>query len=198
VTRVEFFEQAPLRSRGEVFGTSPPPRAAGLYAWFFQPIAGVPLDGCLERDGRFLLYVGISPGPPSAAGKVSRENLYKRIRYHFGGVNRYTGNAYGSTLRKTLGCLLADQLGFRLTRVGSGNRLTFTHAGEVALSDWIEAHARVCWVENPRPWVEEDRIIANGHLPLNLRGNQHPFATTVKTVRKECRDAAKRRSLEPR
>jgi hypothetical protein len=31
---------------------------------------------------------------------------------------RYAGNAGGSTLRKTLGCLLAGQLGIQLRRVG--------------------------------------------------------------------------------
>jgi hypothetical protein len=32
----------------------------------------------------------------------------------------YAGNAEGSTLRKTLGCMLAEQLGIQLRRVGSG------------------------------------------------------------------------------
>ena len=48
----------------------------------------------------------------------------------------YRGNAYGSTLRLTLGCLLADQLGIELRRVGSGTRLTFGD-GEQALSEWM-------------------------------------------------------------
>jgi GIY-YIG catalytic domain len=48
-------------------------------------------------------------------------------------ANHYTGNAEGSTLRKTLGCLLANELGIQLWRVGSGNRMTFIE-GEQALS----------------------------------------------------------------
>jgi hypothetical protein len=32
----------------------------------------------------------------------------------------YAGNAEGPTLRKTLRCMLADQLGIQLRRVGSG------------------------------------------------------------------------------
>ena len=31
-------------------------------------------------------------------------------------------------------------------------------AGEIVLSNWIESHARVCWVEDERPWLEEHRI----------------------------------------
>jgi hypothetical protein len=47
---------------------------------------------------------------------VSRQNLRKRLRYH------YRGNAYGSTLRLTLGALLNEQLIIQLRRVGSGSR----------------------------------------------------------------------------
>jgi hypothetical protein len=68
----------------------------------------------------------------------------------------------------------------------------------VALSDWMELHARVCCIEDGRPWSEENRIIASGRLPLTLAGNPHAFATVVKTVRKEYRDIAKRRPVEPR
>jgi len=56
----------------------------------------VPTDGCLTKDGHTLLYVGISPKNDS-----SSENLRKRVNYHF------RGNAEGSTLRLTLGTLLA-------------------------------------------------------------------------------------------
>ncbi|WP_394816236.1 GIY-YIG nuclease family protein [Streptomyces mooreae] len=46
------------------------------------------------------------------ANRTSTQNLRKRVRYH------YRGNAAGSTLRLTLGCLL----GLELRRVGSGKR----------------------------------------------------------------------------
>ena len=52
---------------------------------------------------------------------------------HAGYTLLYTGNAGGSTLRKTLGCLLADELGIQLRRVGSGTRMTFL-TGERELS----------------------------------------------------------------
>ena len=56
----------------------------------------------------------------------SRQTLQDRVRYHYG------GNAEGSTLRKTLGILLADELGIELRRVGSGKRMTFVD-GELKL-----------------------------------------------------------------
>jgi hypothetical protein len=58
---------------------------------------------------------------------ASQQTLRQRIRYH------YTGNAAGSTLPLTLGCLLAERLGIQLRRMGSGRRLTFA-AGEGKLS----------------------------------------------------------------
>lgn len=94
--------------------------------------------------------MGISPSKPS----ISRQQLKERVRQH------YNNNAFGSTLRLTLGCLLADELGIELSRVGSsGKRLTFVD-GEQALSNWMEANALVTWMETPEPWVLEPQIIS--------------------------------------
>ena len=79
----------------------------------------MPCEGCVTRDEFTLLYVGISPGR-----RASTQNLRRRVRYHF------RGNAEGSTLRLTLGCLLESVLNTRLRRVGSGKRLTFGEAEE--------------------------------------------------------------------
>ena len=56
---------------------------------------------------------------PGTGDLSSQQTLRQRLRTH------YAGNAEGSTLRKTLGCLLAEELGIQLRRVGSGNRKTF-------------------------------------------------------------------------
>jgi len=123
------------------------------------------VSGCDRRDGLTLLYTGISPKRPPTNGRApSKENLQKRIKTHF------TGNAEGSTLRKTLGCLLADDLGIELRRVGSGRRMTFV-AGEQALSNWMSANALVSWIVHDRPWEVKDHLIATLDLPLNLQGN---------------------------
>jgi hypothetical protein len=124
----------------------PVPREAGVYAWYFrEPPPGVPIDGCHSIDGMHLLYVGISPKkPPTNGANPSKQRLLHRVRYH------YRGNAYGSTLRLTLGCLLSEQLGIELQRVGSGSQLTFA-TGEAKLSEWMHDNARVAWLPCDHP-----------------------------------------------
>lgn len=138
-----------------------PPRMPGAYGWYFDGLPGaVPVSACHFLEGRALVYVGIS----------STQTLRTRLRTHF------RGNAFGSTLRLTLGCLLAAELGLHLRRVGSrGTRLTFGE-GERQLSEWMDEHARVVFVEHPRPRDLEARLLCQLKLPLNLDGNEaHPF-----------------------
>jgi hypothetical protein len=115
---------------------SPVPAVAGIYAWYFSPLPiAVDTSGCVQVDGWRLLFVGISPKPPPANGAAaSRQQLRSRLRQH------YRGNAASSTLRLTLGCLLAGQLGLQLRRVGGGQRLTFAD-GEQVLSAWMRGCA---------------------------------------------------------
>jgi hypothetical protein len=122
------------------------PAAPGVYGWYFKRApASVPTDGCLTIDGKILLYVGISPNAPPVNGRPpSRQNLGTCLRYHM------RGNAEGSTLRPSLGCLLSEELGLKLRRVGSGNRLTFCD-GEKLLSEWLAENAFVTWEVTPDP-----------------------------------------------
>src|SRR5436190_16291096 len=100
------------------------------------------------------------------------------------------GNAYGSTLRLTLGCLLAEPLGIELRQVGSGKRRTFA-AGEAKLSEWMAQNAFVCWMETPEPWTVETQLITSVCLPLNLDQNRgHTFHARLSAIRA----AAKRRA----
>ena len=111
----------------------------------------------------------------------------------------YRGNAAGSTLRLTLGVLLADQLGIALRRVGStGNRLTFSD-GEAVLSDWMEKNARVCWVVDPQPWVLESQLIGDAVLQLNLDQNTHSgFHAQLTQARAQQRQQARSLPVLPR
>jgi hypothetical protein len=103
---------------------SPHPGRTGHLCLVLRRAAGVPVDGTHWTEFGHLLYVGVSPSEPPRNGKApSQQNLRKRIRYHF------RGNAAGSTLRLTLGSLLAAELGIELRRVGSGNRFTFSDGG---------------------------------------------------------------------
>jgi hypothetical protein len=176
-------------ARGEVLSRpSPVPKSPGVYGWWFRSIPrAIDVSRCREWDGLTLLYTGISPTRPPTNGKPpSSQNLHQRIRYH------YTGNAEGSTLRKTLGVLLADELGIELRRVGSGTRRTFGTAGEAALSGWMTGNALVSWVVCPEPWVLEEELIATLDVPLNLQGNAHnSFYPTLKRLRAEAEQTAR-------
>jgi len=177
-----------LWSREEVLAKpSPLPPSPGVYAWYFRQLPW-PIDpgDCVTFDGSTLLYVGISPKrPPANGAPPSTQTLASRIRYH------YTGNAEGSTLRLTLGCLLAEHLGIQLRRVGSGTRMTFS-TGEQRLSAWMSENAFVCWTVNDRPWELEEQLIRTVGLPLNLDQNRHHlFHATLTRLRKEAKKRAR-------
>ncbi|MFH8756240.1 GIY-YIG nuclease family protein [Streptomyces atroolivaceus] len=153
---------------------SPLPAAAGVYGWHFKQPPRPDLDA-----GR-LLYIGIAPR--YMANRTSTQNLRKRVRYH------YRGNAAGSTLRLTLGCLL----GLELRRVGSGKRMTFGKAGEATLSQWMADNARVCWIEQDQPWGLESYLISQLDLPLNLDQNRHnTYHSRLKELRAQARQRAR-------
>jgi GIY-YIG catalytic domain-containing protein len=137
-----------------------PPRSPGVYAWFFERVPpGVPTDSCVIRDGATLLYVGISP-----KNRRTKGTLQDRLWSHFEGIAEF------STLRTTLGCLLEAELGAVLRRVGSGKTQSFA-GKESALSEWMADHARVAWIETPKPWLLEDHLLKTLSLPLNIQGN---------------------------
>lgn len=157
----EFMMPDHLFSRQEVLARpSPVPAVPGVYGWWFRELPPLVVSrSCRQMHGLTLLYTGISPDKPKSGRPPSAENLRKRLEYH------YTGNAEGSTLRKTLGCLLSDELGIQLRRVGSGKRMTFA-AGEQTLSAWMAQNAYVSWVVRDSPWELEERLIRELDVPL--------------------------------
>ena len=164
-----------------------PPRSPGVYAWFFQRVPPtVPIDSCVVRDESTLLYVGISP-----KNEKSKGTLQDRLRSHFEGIAEF------STLRTTLGCLLEDELGTILRRVGSGKTQTFVEK-ESALSGWMADNALIAWVETPKPWVLEDHLFKALSLPLNIQGNaNHPFCARLKELRKKAVRRAEELDIAP-
>lgn len=166
---------------------SPIPKAPGVYAWYFREIPpGVPVAGCVTCADKTLLYVGISPSaPPTNCKRPSTQSLWHRIQYH------YRGNAEGSTLRLTLGCLLTAHLGIELRWVGSGNRMTFG-PGEAALSEWMGRNAFVAFHVCERPWELEARLMRTASLPLNLDQNRnHSFRATLTELRRAAKQRAR-------
>lgn len=160
--------------------------SAGVYAWYFDEVPpGVPTHDCHRNEsGHVLLYVGSAP-KKSAAGTTSKRTLRNRLRDHL------AGNAERSTLRFTLGCLLADKLGIRLRRVGSGRRHTFTNPGEIVLDGWLAAHAHIAFAAIENPWELETRLLSMISLPLNLSGNTaHSFAAHLSRTRADAKRQA--------
>jgi|SRR6266404_3166354 hypothetical protein len=166
----------------------PVPASPGVYAFYFnEPPPGIDSKDCHRFDQHALLYVGIAPKPPPLNGRApSKSHLRQRLRTH------YYGNAAGSTLRRTLGCLLSAQLGIQLRRVESGGRYTFTNPGEQLLDDWMRQHAFVTWIEITAPWELEKYLLSSGlRLPLNLEGNPWQEAVAlVSAVRLKARQLA--------
>jgi hypothetical protein len=160
----------------------PIPKERGIYGWFFKEIPPiVPIENCVVKDNLVLLYVGISP-----TRRENKRTLYDRIvKCHF------NGNASISTLRLSLGCLLADKLKIRLQKIGGKGRMSFG-PGETTLSKWISEKAFVCCQVNSQPWNWEKTIISQISLPLNLTHNQaHPFYKKLKEIRDTARKEAK-------
>ena len=175
-----FLSPERLWHRNEVLSRPCPiPAVPGVYGWWFERLpAEFDVSNCHQAEGITLLYTGISPKRPPRNGRpASKGQLRQRI------VTHYAGNAEGSTLRKTLGCLLAAELGIQLRRVGSGTRRTFVD-GEQQLSRWMGEHAFVSWLPHARPWELEEQLIELLDLPLNLDGNRrnafHPELTRVR------------------
>lgn len=185
--KVAGFVAARQFTHSEVFSEPcPVPAEPGVFGWWAKTVpAAIDVSRCQQRDGLTLLYIGIAPTPPPANGKRPiSQDLRKRIRYHFGGAG---ASAEGSTLRKSLGVLLKDDLGIELRRIGSGDRQTFA-GGEAVLTEWMAENTAVSWVLHPEPWLFEDTLIHTLDLPLNLQGNEHhPFLPELKKLR---RDAA--------
>jgi hypothetical protein len=183
----EVLKPSRLWTRAEVLARpSPVPKCAGVYAWYFRHLDCVPVADCLGCGEFRLLYVGISPSaPPMNEKGESRQSLFHRVRYHM------QGNAEGSTLRLSLGCLLAVELGIELRRVGSGNRMTFW-TGEKRLSQWLDRNARVVWHLCGEPWKLEEELIHSVNLPLNLQHNsKNAFFPVLTDLRRTAKGRAR-------
>lgn len=160
------------------------PKDGGIYAWWFTSGAlRVPAREYATTDGFDLLYAGISPRKPTAAGKASTGNIRSRLRSH---AKR---DASWSTLRLSLGILLADDLGLTLAlhagRVHWGT-------GEAVLTGWMRRHAQVSWVRDPAPWTREEELLAAANLPLNIDQHLHdPFSRELNQRRIDAKARAR-------
>lgn len=157
---------------------------AGIYAWWFdEEIPSVPLEGTLANGSHRLLYVGIAPRAPSAAGSESKSTLRKRIvRNHLG------RRIASSTLRRSLAWLLKGSLGFEIGRNAEGKTI-MAREDEDRLIHWVSDHAAISFVCHEQAWHIEDHLITGGPaLPLNLKGSTHAFRQQLTALRTTVRE----------
>lgn len=150
------------------------PAGPGVYAWFFDDIDADWNRQCVTREGRKLLYVGVS------TGSERKQGLRGRIMQ-----NHVRGNAAGSTLRQSLGAIL----GIALCLVDGSK--TFGDA-EARLTEWILEHGRVCWVETNDPRALEHHLLDTITLPLNIQHNpRNPFREKLSAMRRPAKRVAR-------
>jgi hypothetical protein len=184
-----------LWSREEILNKpSPIPPENGIYAWYFKTTPNIGIFEkyfSIEQDNKVLLlkdshkfqnyqllYIGISP-----KDNKSNNNIKNRLRGHM------NGNSYGSTLRLSLGCLLADELNITLQKHGSS--LHFGK-GEDKLSQWISENTVVTFQLCNEPWSVEDEAINKLMLPLNLKDNSSScFKEPLEKIRKHAKSTAR-------
>ena len=172
------------RSIHRVADVNSAPKEKGIYGWLFTPGSlPVPDAPYAKTDGLELMYVGIAPRKPNRAGKESSSQLRVRLSAH---ARR---DASRSTLRLTLGLLLAEELCLSLGTYGG--RLNWGPEGEARLTRWMNTNARVAWVENQTPWVAEDELLTYAPLALNIDGRTDAFSHELNGRRTKARSAAR-------
>lgn len=152
----------------------------GVYGWWFDhSLPLVPRDGCIERDGKHLLYIGIAPpkdrpvrrgGPTPVKGRLWRNHLRGTVRT--------------STLRLSLAALLEQELELAFWR-DKRNRVRMDRHYEDKLTEWVAKHTAISVVQHDEPWSLEETLVRNGPpLPLNLSMSGHPFRSTLSDLRR--------------
>lgn len=198
MTNIDWLLKPTLYSRQEmIYDTCPAPGEFGVYACFFKDIPDeIPIEGCHQVDGWTLLYLGVSP-MKSTDTNFHKNNLKKRLRTHL------MNDAEGSTLRKSLGVLLAKKTGYSLRLIkpekqvdknqrGKKKRVTLTNSGEQALDRWLDHNIRVTWLVHSTPWDIIPELFSQFTLPLSLDSpNKIPFHAHLSKWRSQAKKKAK-------
>jgi len=135
------------------------PSVKGIYGWYFgDPPPDTP-KGNVTVDGYTLLYIGIAGSTPH-----SRSTLRKRICSNHLGKH----STPQSTLRRTLGKRLTEQLGL-VRQAKAGKKYWYGPDGEARLRQWMIDHTKLAWQEDDVPREIEAAILGSGEivLPLN-------------------------------
>jgi len=156
--------------------TVPLPEVPGVYVLFLRSGATLPIE--MEHSAR-VLYVGMT--------ESSLE-----LRDHF------TAPSSGfSTIRRSLGALLKDDLTLSATRRGPGpsrsniTNYCFDTSGEQRLSDWMRRSLDVAvYPISDDVRSLEASLINHLRPPLNLTGWKNPQRRIVMALRKACANEA--------
>ncbi|HHG88881.1 MAG TPA: hypothetical protein ENJ90_00190 [Devosia sp.] len=153
---------------------------SGVYGWWFdEHLPNVPREGCLERDGRRLLYIGTAPVNAKGMTRKRRPPLKSRLWR-----NHIKGGVRNSTLRYSVASLLDDEFRFRVKR-DKRNKPSMEREEENRLSRWFLDHAQVSVFGCLEPWITEEEILRQGPpLPLNISKSSHLFRFELKQYRK--------------
>lgn len=152
----------------------------GVYGWWFDNRLPLVLrDGCIERDGKHLLYIGIAPPKDRPVRRSGPTPVKSRLwRNHLRGTVRT------STLRLSLAALLEQELELAFWR-DKRNRVRMDRHCEDRLSEWVSKHAAISVMQHDEPWSLEETLVRNGPpLPLNLSMSGHPFRSTLSGLRR--------------
>ena len=179
-----FLETAPLIGLADLRRNKRQlPEERGLYGFFFSTPPGIATtQGCYERDGRWLMYIGSAGATLHFDG-----NLRKRL-----GKNHLGGNERGSTICETLAALMPEMVGPAIIKFEKGKPKNHTSLlGKVKLKHWMDENIAVCWTTNPRPGDVEEGLVRQFAPSLNLDFSAHPFSARLSGLRKARGDLAR-------
>jgi hypothetical protein len=147
-------------------------RGSGVYAWWAAPsvLPDLPGPPNTSDPSLRLLYLGRAT---SLRGRILRNHL------------RRSGS---STLRRTLAGLLVSE-GYRTTWT---DRVVLIPEDETRLTDWMYAHLRLTWAEDPEPEPTEAELVRRLHPPLNVHGVDPGHVQAAVVAAKEAYNASSR------
>lgn len=156
-----------------------PQPVPGVYFLYLKNRDALPLSD-LPEDG--LIYIG------------SAANLAERLL----GGHFCDGQTGHSTIRRTLGAILKEQLKLRAIPREPGSsdddctHYRFTDDSERSLTQWMRENLEACVSPLDEDWRKaEKRLIAELQPSLCLKGWPNPRRRPVKDLRKLCVDEAR-------
>ncbi|MEW1935524.1 GIY-YIG nuclease family protein [Rhodococcus sp. NPDC079359] len=147
------------------------PSTPGIYSWWADtvtfPLLSSPTAATNSTDR--LLYLGLA------------SNLRKRV------TQNHLRRSGSSTLRRTLAGLLMDTENYSTRRT---DRVVLVEEDERRLTDWMEEHLRLSWVEFGHPKLIETALIQRLQPPLNVMHTRGTNREIIDSARQRYRASA--------